>query len=131
MRIVDLETKSYANSSRPATISRRTESRIEELTNQLNQANKDKNVNRPVIRDVKFPSVELDRQRIRMEEERISYESQIDSLRQQMDVMVNSVRIPPLFTTDSLFQQTEGSELRAAGRRAERDAADYKQKALK
>jgi myosin protein heavy chain len=84
VRIVDLETKSYTNSSRPATISRRTESRIEELTNQLNQSNKEKNRRR----DSGLQSAEPDRLRARLEEERAAYESQIGSLRRDMDAMV-------------------------------------------
>jgi myosin protein heavy chain len=83
-----LETRSYTNPSRPATISRRSETRIEELTNQLNPGNKEKSVGRSALRDAKFQSAELERQRARMEEEKKLYESQISALRQAMDAMV-------------------------------------------
>ncbi|KAG6914825.1 hypothetical protein DXG01_015126 [Tephrocybe rancida] len=117
VRIVDLETRSYSNSPRPPTISRRTDSRIEELTSQLTkdkaegsrlQRSADK-----VARDTKFQLAESDRARLKLEEERKAYEAQLQSLRQAMDTM-----------------QTEESSLTAAKRRAEREAADYKQKAL-
>lgn len=120
VRIVDLETKSYASSPRPATGSRRMESRIEELTNQLHQTNKEKSDTSrlqrsadKLARDTKFQLAESDRQRAKLEEERKAYESQIQSLRQAMDLM-----------------QTEENTLTSAKRRAEREAADYKQKAL-
>lgn len=120
VRIVDLETKSYASSPRPATGSRRMESRIEELTNQLHQTNKEKSDTSrlqrsadKLARDTKFQLAESDRQRAKLEEERKTYESQIQSLRQAMDLM-----------------QTEENSLTSAKRRAEREAADYKQKAL-
>jgi len=120
VRIVDLETKSYANSPRPPTISRRMESRIEELTAQLNQTNKDKSDTSrlqrsadKLARDAKFQLAESDRQRAKLEEERKAFEVQISSLRQAMDAM-----------------QTEENNLQSAKRRAEREAADYKQKAL-
>ncbi|KAF9465407.1 hypothetical protein BDZ94DRAFT_1159890 [Collybia nuda] len=121
VRIVDLETKSYASSPRPTTTSRRMESRIEELTSQLNQTNKDKTDNSrlqrsadKIARDAKFQLAESDRARAKLEEERKAYEAQLQSLRQAMDAM-----------------QTEESNLQAAKRRAEREAGDYKQKALK
>ncbi|KAJ6591377.1 myosin II heavy chain [Mycena sp. CBHHK59/15] len=119
VRIVDLETKSYVNSPRPTT-SRRMESRIEELTNQLNQTNKDRSDTSrlqrsadKIARDAKYQLAESDRQRAKLEEERRAYEAQILTLRQAMDAM-----------------QTEESDLQSAKRRAEREAADYKQKAL-
>jgi myosin heavy chain 9/10/11/14 len=40
------------------------------------------------VRDTKFQLAESDRQRARLEEERETYEEQIQSLRQTMDVMV-------------------------------------------
>lgn len=95
VRIVDLETKSYASSPRPATNSRRMESRIEELTNQLNQTNRDKTdtsrLHRSadkIARDAKLQLAEADRQRAKLEEERRNYEAQITSLRTTMDAMV-------------------------------------------
>ncbi|GLB41100.1 putative TRAFAC class myosin-kinesin ATPase superfamily, myosin family protein [Lyophyllum shimeji] len=120
VRIVDLETKSYANSPRGSTTSRRTDSRIEELTSKLTQTEKDKtDASRrhrsaeKIARDAKFQAAESDRARQKLEEERKAYETQLQSLRQAMDTL-----------------QTEESNLQAAKRRAEREAADYKQKAL-
>jgi myosin heavy chain 9/10/11/14 len=119
VRVVDLETKSYANT--PRTVSRRRESRIEELASQLQQSNKEKNENSrthrtpdQIARDAKIQQAESDRLRQRMEEERQAYESQIQSLREAMDSL-----------------QTEESALQLAKRRAEREAADYKQKFLR
>ncbi|KAF5381605.1 hypothetical protein D9615_005504 [Tricholomella constricta] len=116
VRIVDLETKSYANSPRLSSTPRRMDSRIEELTSQLNQTNKDKSESSrlqrsadKIARDKKFQLAESDR----LEEERRAYEKQLQNLRQAMDSM-----------------QTEETNLQTAKRRAERDAADYKQKAL-
>ncbi|KAG5653772.1 hypothetical protein H0H81_010613 [Sphagnurus paluster] len=119
VRIVDLETKSYSNSPRPTAASRR-ESRVEELAQQLTQGGKDKvdsaRLQRSadkIARDAKFQLAESDRARLKLEEERKAYEAQLQSLRQAMDAM-----------------QTEESNLQAAKRRAEREAADFKQKAL-
>ncbi|KAH6904303.1 hypothetical protein BKA70DRAFT_1109667 [Coprinopsis sp. MPI-PUGE-AT-0042] len=55
-----------------------------------------------------------DKQRAKMEGDRHSYEAQVNSLREQMDTM-----------------QTNEHALQSAKRRAEREAADYRQKALK
>lgn len=91
MRIVDLETKSYASSSRSPATPRRVESRIEELTTQLNQTNKDKSRSADkMARDAKFQAAESDRQRAKLEEERKVYEVQLQSLRQAMDGMVGN-----------------------------------------
>lgn len=80
LRIVDLETKSYANSSR-ATIGRRPDSRIEEQlqgeTSKLRSAEK-------VARDAKFQQAESERQRAKMDEERKGYQAEISQLRQVM-----------------------------------------------
>lgn len=120
VRIVDLETKSMANSPRPPTTSRRLESRIEELTSQLSQSSKDKTETiraqrtaDKTMRDARYQVQELERQRARLEEENQSYEAKLTSLRQVMDEL-----------------QTSESNLQLAKRRAERDAADYKQKTL-
>ncbi|KAL1743339.1 nonmuscle myosin heavy chain b [Schizophyllum fasciatum] len=96
VRIVDLETKSLANASRPATISRRADPRIEELTSQLSGK-----------------AAEVERQRAKFEEERRAYEAKLEELRRRTDML-----------------HTQENELQSAKRRAERDAADYKQKAL-
>lgn len=94
VHIVDLETRSYANSPRPGP-SRRTESRIEELTGQLNQHKTDKNDTSRLQRsadklahDAKFQQAESERQRIKFEEERIAYEAHIQELRQSLDATV-------------------------------------------
>ncbi|KAJ3931027.1 MAG: nonmuscle myosin heavy chain b [Lentinula lateritia] len=106
VRIIDLETKSYASTSRPATLSRKTDSRIEEITSQLTG----KGHAHRLSRDSKF---DLDRQRVKLDEERKGYEMQLATLRKSMD---------ELHTQDNLLQ--------SAKRRAEREAADYKQKSL-
>src|ERR1700729_4481175 len=103
VRIVDLETKSYGTSPRPSSNTRRLEIRIEELTNQLNQVTNDKGESSRmqrsadmVARDTKSQLVESDRQRARLEEERKSYELQVQSLRQAMDFMVRFSMRPGL-----------------------------------
>ncbi|TFK47329.1 nonmuscle myosin heavy chain b [Heliocybe sulcata] len=120
VRVVDLETKSLASSPRPPTTSRRMESRIQELTDQLNQSSKDKSESLRLhrsadktARDAKYQLAELERQRQRLEEENQAYEGKLASLRQVMDEL-----------------QTSESNLQLAKRRAEREAADYKQKTL-
>ncbi|KAL1700520.1 nonmuscle myosin heavy chain b [Schizophyllum commune] len=109
VRIVDLETKSLANASRPATISRRADPRIEELTSQLSG----KAGNQRTVRDAKHAVAEVERQRAKFEEERRAYEAKLEELRRRTDQL-----------------HTQENELQSAKRRAERDAADYKQKAL-
>lgn len=140
VRIVDFETKSYRASPQPNSSTRRLEARIEELTNQLNQLAKDKGESSriqrstdKVARDAKFQLAESDRQRARLEEERNLYESQVQSLRQSLDVMVRMFVQSQLvdMLAYSRLQQTEESTLQLAKRRAEREAADLKQKALK
>ncbi|TFY78541.1 hypothetical protein EWM64_g5472 [Hericium alpestre] len=121
LRIVDLETKSYSRtpgSSQPASAAtvKRLESRIEELTQQLNQATKDRtraSLSRDRDRDAIFRLAETERQRTRLEDEIKSYEEKVMTMRKAMDDM----------------QTTEG-ELQLAKRRAEREAADLKQKSL-
>ncbi|ESK85274.1 myosin type ii heavy chain [Moniliophthora roreri MCA 2997] len=117
VRIVDLETKSYASTSRTGTV-RRPDSRIEEITSQLTQqmTGNSSRVMRSadrMSRDFKFQQTELDRQKAKMEEERKAYEAQIASLRKEMDAL-----------------QTQENLLQSAKRRAEREAADFRQKAL-
>ena len=91
VRIVDLETKSL-NHPRPVTTSRRLESRIEELTNQLNQSTKDSSrVNRSAdktARDARLQLAESERARARLEEEVKNYESKLSGLRHSMDELV-------------------------------------------
>jgi myosin protein heavy chain len=114
------------------------ESRIEELTSQLNQTNKDKSDTSrmqrsadKVARDAKFQLAESDRQRAKLEDERKAYEAQILSLRQAMDSLVRFFPSVTHFIHQFPFQQTGESNLQSAKRRAEREAVDYKQKALK
>ncbi|CDO73933.1 hypothetical protein BN946_scf185016.g90 [Trametes cinnabarina] len=109
LRIVDLETRSL-NPPRPVTTSRRLESRIEELTSQLTQSNKESS--RVHVSSDKALA-ELERQRTRLEEEVKNYEAKIVNMRQTMDQL-----------------QTSENNLQLAKRRAEREAADFKQKAL-
>ncbi|KIL62781.1 hypothetical protein M378DRAFT_187198 [Amanita muscaria Koide BX008] len=106
VRIVDLETKSYANTPRSTISARRVESKIEELTHSLTEVSQ--------RRSSKSPEklLETERQRIKLEE-RKAFEAQIQTLRQTVDKM-----------------QTDETSLQAAKRRAEREALDYKQKAL-
>ncbi|KAF8154672.1 class II myosin [Crassisporium funariophilum] len=117
VRIVDLETKSYASSPRPTPGSRRMDSRIEELANQLHHTtNKSDSLRMSLqrspdklTRDATSQLLESDRQKAKLE----SYETQIHNMRQSMDNM-----------------QTEESHLQAAKRRAEREALDHKQRVL-
>ncbi|THH29323.1 hypothetical protein EUX98_g4864 [Antrodiella citrinella] len=114
VRIVDLETKSL-NSPKPTT-SRRLENRIEELTSQLTLTTKDSSRLRSVdktARDTKSQLAEADRQRTRLEEEVKSYEVKVLNMRHKMDEL-----------------QTSENNLQLAKRRAEREAADFKQKSL-
>lgn len=95
LKIVDLETRSYQNSPRPVVGSRRMESRIEELTNQLHQTSRDKTetvrLQRTAdrtARDARSQLVESERQRSRLEEEVKAYEDRINSMRQALDELV-------------------------------------------
>lgn len=93
LRIVDLETKAYSrvqpsSSSSSATI-RRLESRVEELTSQLNQAMKERNtasISRD--RDATFKLVESDRQKARLEDEIRTYEEKVANMRKTINDMV-------------------------------------------
>ena len=114
MRIVDLETKSL-NVPRPSsTNSRRLESRIEELTNQLNQTSKDSSrLHRSAdktARDAKFQLAEAERQRQRMEEEVRTYEGKISSMRQAMDELVSATDHP--FYVRPLMSPANAANLR-------------------
>ncbi|KAK2467941.1 hypothetical protein APHAL10511_000236 [Amanita phalloides] len=113
VHIVDLETKSYANTPR-STVARRMDNRIEELAQRLNSNSDRRSPRSPdKARDSKLQLAETERQRAKLDEERKAFEAQIITLRQTMDKM-----------------QTEEASLHAAKRRAEREALDYKQKAL-
>ena len=95
VRIVDLETKSL-NSPRPApSTARRLESRIEELTNQLNQqASKDSSVRAQRTgernRDARLQIAEVERQKNRLEEEVKASEGKIQTLRETIDKLVRA-----------------------------------------
>lgn len=85
VRIVDLETRSYANAPRSSLPgSRRLDSRIEELTNQLQQTTKERRASgrHRVMHD--DTSLESERQRAKVE----SYETQLENMRQSIDSMV-------------------------------------------
>jgi myosin protein heavy chain len=91
VRIVDLETRSYASPPRhnTGTGPRRIDGRIEELTNQLQQTNKRESVRHrgpqsASPQDSKSQLAETERQRAKAE----TYESQIQNMRQTMDAMV-------------------------------------------
>ena len=94
MRIVDLETRSFAASPRPLPASRRLESRIEELQSKLSQENKEKTdtirAHRTAERDTKFQLAEAERQRIRLEEKLQEAEGQVNEMRQAMDSLVRA-----------------------------------------
>lgn len=97
VRIIDLETRSYSNSPRPPTISRRTDSRNDELNSQLIKDREGSRIQRSadkVARDPKVQLVESDRARMKLEEERRTYEAQLQSLRHAMDTMVRFVVWP-------------------------------------
>ena len=85
MRIVDLETRSYANSPRASTTSWRTESSAEDETGQVYQSQRGKSgtPRLKVAHDAKF-RVESNpsRPRTTFEEERRAYEAQLQSLHQ-------------------------------------------------
>lgn len=93
--MVDIETKSYAASPTPAR-SRRLETRIEELTNKLNQESKEKSetikMHRDAdksIREIQLQLTESERQRLRLHEEMKGYDSKILHMRKSMDELVS------------------------------------------
>ena len=97
VRIVEYETKAYANSPRPA-VSRRQETRIEELTKRLQEQEKEKSETAQLhrsadktARDMKFQLLESDRQRLRLEEEVKSYESKVQGLRKEFSDLVRQL----------------------------------------
>ncbi|KAG8883338.1 hypothetical protein FRB97_006763 [Tulasnella sp. 331] len=120
VRVVDLETRAYVSSPRPVSTSRRLETKIEELTGKLQQESKEKSdtvrAHRSAdktARDIQFQLAESERLRTRQEDELRKAEARVDSMKQTVNNMQNS----------------EG-ELQLAKRRAEREAADYKQRSL-
>lgn len=125
VRIVDLETKSYASSPRPVRESRRLESRIEELTSKLTQESKEKSetlrMSRTAdksVRDAKFQLMESDRQRVRLEDEVKAYEKKVDDLRQSIDGLVRPRIVyssEPLTERNYSKPRKVTSNLRSAG----------------
>ncbi|KAL0958896.1 hypothetical protein HGRIS_014214 [Hohenbuehelia grisea] len=113
VRIVDLETRSYSSSPRPNATVRRLESRIEELMSQLNQATKQKSDSSQSLRSADKIARDAERQRLKHEDEKKTYEAQIQELREALDQM-----------------QTQENQLIAAQRRTEREALDYRQQTL-
>jgi myosin protein heavy chain len=92
---VEYETKAFANAPRPAA-SRRLDTRIEELTARLTQEEREKTEHAKLqrtadksARDLKFQLVEIDRQRLRMEEEVKGSEGKITSLRNEYNDLVS------------------------------------------
>jgi myosin heavy chain 9/10/11/14 len=94
LKIVDLETKSYANSQR-ATIGRRPLSAVEEVAGQLQQGDASRlRSAEKIARDAKFQQAESERQRAKMDEERKAYQAEISQLRQAIsDVVSVSVNL--------------------------------------
>ena len=132
---MDLETKTLSlNSSRPSNVNKRLESRIEELQNQLSQSTKDSSRLKTADRGNREATIqrqESERQRSRLEEELKSYENRVNTMRQTMDEMVGDALKLEFSGLTSLTQQTNESNLQLSKRRVEREAADYKQKALR
>lgn len=96
MRVVDLETKSYANSPRPSSTSRRLESKIEELTGKLQQESMEKNdtirahkTADKAARDTQFQLQESERLRLRQEEELRKSELRVENMKQQLAASVS------------------------------------------
>lgn len=88
VKIVDLETKAYASSARTGTLSRRTDTRVDELVNQFGSTSKRDSLMRSPRDSSKFENAELIRTKTKLEEDTRTYESQLAGLRQQMDKMV-------------------------------------------
>lgn len=94
VRIVDLETKSYANPSHPSATVRQLEARIEELTKQLNQASTDKRHSTQLrspdkaAREVHLQLSESERQRAKLEDDKKAANAQVQALREKLDKVV-------------------------------------------
>jgi predicted nuclease with TOPRIM domain len=113
LRIVDLETKSYAVSPTPAR-SRRLESRIDELTTKLNQESNEKTETMKMQRDadkgfreVQLQLTESERQRLKLQEEVRGYESKVLGLRQSIDQLVRTEALIPSSRADGLHSKTQ------------------------
>ncbi|KAG8951087.1 hypothetical protein FRC04_006746 [Tulasnella sp. 424] len=121
VRVVDLETKGYANSPRPpSSTSRRLESKIEELTGKLQQESMEKNDTirahksaDKAARDTHYQLQESERLRLRQEDELHKAELRVENMKQQLAA-----------------SQTSEGQLQLQKRRVEREAADYKRRAL-
>ncbi|KAI6129291.1 hypothetical protein EDD16DRAFT_1471169, partial [Pisolithus croceorrhizus] len=119
VRIVDLETKAYANLPQPSTTIRQLEARIEELTQQLNQVSSDKRHSTPprssekAFREMQLQLSESERKCFMLESDRKASQSQIESLREKLDKA-----------------QTQANKLELSNRRLEREAIDAKQATL-
>jgi myosin heavy chain 9/10/11/14 len=135
LRIVDLETKTLSfNSSRPSNVNKRLESRIEELQSQLGRAAKGSLGLKTADKGAREAAMQLqesERQRSRLEEEVKSYEDRIETMRKSMDEMVGNILEVRIFCLTLSMQQSTEAELQLTKRRAEREAGDYRQKALK
>ncbi|KAI6121202.1 P-loop containing nucleoside triphosphate hydrolase protein [Pisolithus sp. B1] len=119
VRIVDLETKAYANLPQPSPTVRQLEARIEELTKQLNQVSSDKRHSTPLrssekaFREMQLQLSESERKCSMLESDRKASQSQIESLREKLDKA-----------------QTQANKLELSNRRLEREAIDAKQATL-
>ncbi|KAF5366211.1 hypothetical protein D9758_005722 [Tetrapyrgos nigripes] len=127
VKIMDLETKSYSNSpSRNGTMGRKTDTRIEEIWQQhtggMSRLHR-------LSTDPKYQQSELERMRSKAEEERRAHEAQINDLRKALDDKVFP-SFPSIDIVLTAFQQTQENLLQSAKRRAEREAADSRQKLL-
>jgi len=95
VRIVDLETKSYANSLHSSPSVRQLQSRIDELTAQLKQASSEKfdsshlHTSDKAVRDMQQQLAERERLVVKLEGDRKTSEGQINTLRQTLDKVVS------------------------------------------
>ncbi|CAG7850212.1 Myosin heavy chain, non-muscle AltName: Full=Myosin II; AltName: Full=Non-muscle MHC; AltName: Full=Zipper protein [Serendipita indica DSM 11827] len=119
VRIVEYETKAYANAPRPST-TRRQEMRIEELQNRLAQEERERTeaskLHRTAdknARELNFQLTESNRHRLRLEEELKGAEQKIEGLRVEFNELLKSE-----------------SALKVSKRRAELEAQEYRQKHL-
>lgn len=116
VRIIDLETKSYASSPQPSATVRKLEARIEELTKQLNQASTDKRHSTQLrspdraARDLQLQLSESERQRAKVEDDKKAANAQIQALREKLDKV-----------------QSNANQLELANRRLDRETKESKQ----
>ncbi|KAI8820371.1 myosin tail [Fimicolochytrium jonesii] len=117
-RVLDLEATAL---SRDAGSSRRLEARVEELSTQLDNETKEKleiqkNARKTdrVIRELQFQLGERDKQKQRYEEETDKWEQKLKRMKSQLEEL-----------------ETSESNLQLSKRRAEREANEYRDRALR